>query len=87
MAAMFLGGLLLIGHLADQIHEGAGSAWSLVTGSACLVIGLILGLLFAILIRLHRVEQGNSGSDRLETDRNKDHVEAKDSASESAMRK
>lgn len=68
MALMFVGGILLIGHLAGQIREGSASDWSLITGLAFLLGGSIFTVLFVILIRLHRIEQRLSRSDAVKTD-------------------
>ena len=86
MAVSLVGVLLLLGHLADQLREGYGSLWSLVVGVACVICGLILALLFEILVRVHRIEQRISGSDRLEEAIGKGHAEPTTPPSENEAR-
>jgi hypothetical protein len=66
MAVSFVGVLLMISHLAGQLREGSAPGWSLFVGATCFLCGLIFTLLFAIMIRLHRIEQRLSDSDSVE---------------------
>jgi hypothetical protein len=62
MAAGMVGVLLLLSHLAGQFRDGWAPAWSLVAGTACILVGVLFSLLFSILLRLQRIEQRISTS-------------------------